>query len=258
MHPPTDTAPPHAPVPCPLAGAVRRSLVVHMHLLPASATVHHPVTMSGMDLISAQDLRLTMGDARSLGRRYAQGELVRVRKGVYARKEEWVSLAPWERYLQTVRAVDLELPGSTFCLNSAIAVWNLDLVAVPGYVHLSGASRGHTGRRQPTTSAACNRSGHTGIEHIGAYGVHRHRGHPAAVEHAGLQVTPLPETVVGVIATESFAAGVVLTDHAIGSRRTSGPALSKDELLGTAARLPGSYAPGKVQSSGRRVPPRPD
>lgn len=143
MYPPTDTAPPHAPVPCPLAGAVMRSLVVHMHLLPASTTVHHPVTMRGMHLNSAQDLRLTTGDARSLSRRYAQGELVRVRKGVYARKEEWVSLAPWERYLQTVRAVDLELPGSAFCLNSAIAVWNLDLLAVPGCVHLSGASRGH-------------------------------------------------------------------------------------------------------------------
>lgn len=129
-----------------------RSLVVHMHLLPASTTVHHPVTMRGMHLNSAQDLRLTTGDARSLSRRYAQGELVRVRKGVYARKEEWVSLAPWERYLQTVRAVDLELPGSAFCLNSAIAVWNLDLLAVPGYVHLSGASRGHTGRKQPTNS----------------------------------------------------------------------------------------------------------
>ncbi|MFP5311857.1 MAG: hypothetical protein ACLGH7_05550 [Actinomycetes bacterium] len=40
-----------------------------------------------------------------------------------------------------------------------------------------------------------------------------------------------------VIARESFAAGVVLADHAISSRRTSGPALSKDELLGKAARL---------------------
>ncbi|MEE9097712.1 hypothetical protein [Pseudarthrobacter phenanthrenivorans] len=194
--------------------------------------------MSGMHLISAQDLRRSTGDTRSLSRRYAQGELVRVRKGVYAGKEEWISLAPWERYFQTVRAVDLELPGSTFCLNSAIAVWNLDLLAVPGYVHLSGASRGHTGRTQPTTSAACNRSGHTGLERISAYGIHRHPGQPAAVEHAGLQVTPLPETVVEVIARESFTAGVVLADHAISSRRTSGPALSRDGLLNKAARLP--------------------
>ncbi len=189
-------------------------------------------------MISAQDLRRTTGDTRSLSRRYAQGELVRVRKGVYAEKEEWVSLAPWERYLQTVRAVHLELPGSTFCLSSAIAVWNLDLLAVPGYVHLSGASRGHTGRKQPTTSAACNKSGQTGIEHISAYGIHRHHGQPAAVEHAGLQVSPLPEAVVEVIARESFAAGVVLADHAISSRRTSGPPLSKEGLFRTASQLP--------------------
>lgn len=238
LHPPAVTTPPRTAVQRPSAGANMRCLVVHMHLQAPSAEAGWPMTMSGMHLISSQDLRRTTGDTRSLSRRYAQGELVRIRKGVYAGKEEWVSLAPWERYLQTIRAVDLELPASTFCLHSAIAVWNLDLLAVPGYVHVSTASRGHTGRRKPTTSASRNGFGSTGIEHITAYGVHKHRGQPAAVEHAGLQVTPLAETVVEVIARESFAAGVVLADHAISSRRASGPRLSKEGLLRTASRLP--------------------
>lgn len=193
--------------------------------------------MSGMHLISALDLRHTTGDTRSLSRRYAQGELVRVRKGVYAAKDEWVSLAPWERYLQTVRAVDLELPQSTFCLNTAAVLWDLELLAVPGYVHLSGASRGHTGRRQPTTSAAPDRSGRTGITHLTAYGIHRHRGDTAPVQRGGLLVTPLTDTVVNVLARESFAAGVVLADHAISRRRVSGPQVSKDELFLAASRL---------------------
>ncbi|UUL76652.1 hypothetical protein NG819_02405 [Pseudarthrobacter sp. Fe7] len=146
-------------------------------------------------------------------------------------------MAPWERYLQTVRAVDLELPKSTFCLHTAAVIWELELLAVPGYVHLSGASRGHTGRRQPTTSAACDRSGRTGISHITAYGIHRHPGDTAAVRRGELLVTPMADTVIGVIAREGFAAGVVLADHAIGSRRVSGPPLGKDELLRAASQL---------------------
>lgn len=194
--------------------------------------------MNSMQLISALDLRRTTGDTRSLSRRYAKGELVRVRKGVYAAKDEWVSLAPWERYLQTVRAVHLELPQSTFCLNTAAVLWDLELLAVPGYVHLSGASRGHTGRSQPTTSAAPDRSGRTGITHLTAYGIHRHRGDAASVRRGGLLVTPLPDTVISVLARESFAAGVVLADHVIGTRRHSGPPVSEDELLQAAFELP--------------------
>lgn len=191
-----------------------------------------------MHLISALDLRHTTGDTRSLSRRYAQGELVRVRRGVYAAKDEWVSLAPWERYLQTIRAVHLEQPQSAFCLNTAAVLWDLELLAVPGYVHISGASRGHAGRRQPTTSAAPDGSGRTGITHVTAYGTHRHLGYTASVQRGGLLVTPLPDTVIHVLARESFAAGVVLADHVISNRRVSGPRVSKDELFQAASQLP--------------------
>ncbi|WP_251045852.1 type IV toxin-antitoxin system AbiEi family antitoxin domain-containing protein [Arthrobacter sp. ISL-85] len=191
-----------------------------------------------MHLISAQDLRRASGDTRSLSRRFAQGELVRVRRGVYADKAEWLSLAPWERYFQTVRAVDVELPGSTFCLDTAAVAWGLDLLGVPGHVHVCGASRGHTGRQQPITAAAPTRSGRTGLEDITGYGIHRHRGQPEGVQREGLLVTPLPETVIGVIARESFTAGVVLADHAISGRRISGPPVSKDELAQAACALP--------------------
>ena len=190
-----------------------------------------------MHLISAEDLRRATGDTRSLSRRYAQGELVRVRKGVYAAKDEWVALAPWERYRQTVLAVDKELPGSTFCLNTSAVLWDLELLEVPAHVHLYGASRGHTGRRQATTTAAGMPSGLTGLEHITAYGICRHRAGTPAVEQGGLLVTPLADTVAGVIAREHFAAGVVLADHAISRRRTSGPPLGREELFQAASRL---------------------
>ncbi|WP_236557373.1 endonuclease domain-containing protein [Arthrobacter sp. 9AX] len=133
--------------------------------------------------------------------------------------------------------MNLELPESRFCLNTAAALWDLELLDIPSHVQLSGASRGHTGRSRPTTSAALMPSGFSGLEGLGSYGIARHGPQAAAVLHNGLLVTPLPETVVSVIARENFAAGTVLADHAIGMRRTSGPAVGKDELLALAARL---------------------
>lgn len=192
----------------------------------------------GMELIDAAVLHRSTGDSRSLSRRYARGELIRVRRGVYALKQEWISLAPWERYRQTVLAVNLELPEPRFCLNTAAVLWDLELLDVPSHVHLSGASRGHTGRSRPTTSAARMPSGFSGLEGLGSYGIARHGPQAAAaVSRAGLLVTPLPETVVSVIARENFAAGTVLADHALGVRRTSGPGVGKDELLALADRL---------------------
>ncbi len=190
-----------------------------------------------MQLIDAAAFHRSTGDFRSLSRRYARGELVRVRKGVYAAKDEWISLTPWERYRQTVLAVKLELPQSKFCLNTAASLWDLELLEVPSHVHLSGASRGHRGETHPTTSAAVLPSGLTGIEGITAYGIARHGPQEPTVRHQELLLTPLPETVAAVIARDSFAAGVVLADHAIGTRRTSGPRVSREELLELAARL---------------------
>jgi hypothetical protein len=193
--------------------------------------------MMGMDLIDAAAMNRSTGDSRSLSRRYARGELIRVRKGIYALKEEWISLAPWERYRQTVLAVNLELPQSQFCLNTAASVWDLELLDVPSHVHLSGASRGHTGKRLPTTCAAVMPTGQTGLEGIPSYGIARHGQHAPTVGYQGLLVTPMPQTVVAVIGREHFAAAAVLADHAIGTRRTSGPAVSRAELLEQAARL---------------------
>ncbi|MET1088387.1 MAG: hypothetical protein ABWY04_14925 [Arthrobacter sp.] len=190
-----------------------------------------------MELIDAAALHRSTGDSRSLSRRYSRGELIRVRRGVYALKQEWISLAPWERYRQTVLAVNLELPESRFCLNTAAVLWDLELLDVPSHVHLSGSSRGHTGKNPPTTCAAVMPTGRTGIEGVTSYGTARHGPQTPAVPRAGLLVTPLPETVVSVIARENFAAGTVLADHAIGVRRTSGPPVGKDELFAHAARL---------------------
>jgi hypothetical protein len=191
----------------------------------------------GMQLIDAAAFKRSTGDSRTLSRRYAHGELVRVRKGIYARKDEWLALASWERYRQTVLAVNLELPQSKFCLSTAASLWDLELLTVPGHVHLSGASRGHRGKNRPTTSAAVMASGRTGIEGITSYGVARHGPQEPTVPWQGLLLTPLPQTVVAVIAREPFAAATVLADHAIGTRRTSGPRVSRDELLEQAARL---------------------
>jgi len=76
------------------------------------------------------------------------------------------------------------------------------------------------------------------LERIPGYGIHRHLGTPAAIEFGGFLVTPLAETVVGVIARESFTAGVVLADHALSRRRASGLSVGEDELILAASLLP--------------------
>jgi hypothetical protein len=62
--------------------------------------------------------------------------LTRVHSRVYAKKEEWDALAPWDRYLARVHAVRLIRPGSVFCLESSAALLGLPIFGEPRYVHV--------------------------------------------------------------------------------------------------------------------------
>ncbi|OFI39079.1 hypothetical protein BIU82_15655 [Arthrobacter sp. SW1] len=189
-------------------------------------------------LIVASDQRRNTGDIRSLSLRYQRGELVRVRRGIYADKAGWLAMKPWERYAATVKAVSLELSAPRLCFESAGLVWGLNLVGVPGHVHLAGASASRSGRSAPTTSAAFQAATQsTGLEKIRGYGVFRHCYDAETVVHQGFQVTPLARTVVDIIARSDFAKGVVLADHALSPERFKGQSCSQAELLREAERL---------------------
>ncbi|WP_051423443.1 hypothetical protein [Arthrobacter sp. MA-N2] len=188
--------------------------------------------------IVARDQRPGSGDIRILSRRYAKGELVRVRRGVYLAKQYWLSLTPWERYARTTEAVALELPTAAFCYETAAHVWGLKLLGVPSHVHLAVKSPSHAGAGKATTTAAMQaRSGNTGLEDVRGYGIFRHCYAGSPVHHRGLNVTPLLQTAVDVMARSSFAKAVILADHLVNPLHFKGISTVKADLHGAAKGL---------------------
>ncbi|SDQ06430.1 hypothetical protein [Microbacterium sp. cf332] len=84
-----------------------------------------------------------------------RGELVPIRRGVYAPASVWNRLPPWDRYVARVHAVGVTRPGCVFSHESAAALLGLPVVGAPRDVHVladagvSGGDRG--GLRVHTT-----------------------------------------------------------------------------------------------------------
>jgi hypothetical protein len=199
-------------------------------------------------LVSAQH-RTNTGEIRSLSRRFTNGELVRVRKGVYMDKSRWISLKPWERYSATARAVALELPSAHFCYETAAVLWGLQVVGIPTHIHLANSASSHAGSRQPTTKAAAEaKSGSTGLEGIRSYGLYRHAYQVGAVQLKGLTVADLHSTAADVMARLPFARAVVLADHAISQARFGTSAPSVPDLRHAGESLASGVKRGWVSS----------
>lgn len=73
------------------------------------------------------------------------GELVSVRRGIYAPASAWHALAPWDRYLARVFAVAMTHPEAVFSHESAGALQGLPVLGDPLIVHVL-ARRGETAR----------------------------------------------------------------------------------------------------------------
>ncbi len=69
-------------------------------------------------------------------RALARGELVLVRRGVYAPAPAWRDSSPWDRYLARVHATALVYPDAVFCHDSAAALHGLPVFGDPGIVHV--------------------------------------------------------------------------------------------------------------------------
>lgn len=63
------------------------------------------------------------------------GELVRVRRGIYAPASVWRSLAPWDRYLARVHAAAHVYPGAVFVRESAAVLRGLPVFGEPPHIH---------------------------------------------------------------------------------------------------------------------------
>lgn len=117
-------------------------------------------TLGGMNtsrLILPADLRLVGQDSRKLAQRTNRGELVRIRRGVYAKSADWNGSSPAQRYgLQAAAFQALAPRQPVFCHATAARLWGLWIVGVPSKLHVV------------TETATSGRSNNGVIRHFGS------------------------------------------------------------------------------------------
>lgn len=148
-----------------------------------------------------------------------RNEVVRVQPGVYAHATEWRQLAPWDRYLARVHAVQRRRPNAVFVLESAAALIGLPFLGDPGYVHILADTKGAariTGRVR----------GHFSTDPVS----------PQA--SAGFAVTNVLDTAVSIARTRHPAYGLAVLDHGIRVHglTTGGIAAANDQRESTRGR----------------------
>lgn len=136
-----------------------------------------------------------------------RGEVVKVRRGVYAPAREWNALAPWVRYRARVHAVKLLHPDAVFVLESAASLHPvLPVFRDPLIVHVlegpGGASRSLAGVR-----------------------THTSHGERELVDLGGSVVSSLAETAVDIARHRHAAIGLAVADAALRADRTITPEL---------------------------------
>src|SRR3546814_437319 len=106
-----------------------------MLLLPGHTLAPSPAPLMRSRDAEEAGLRLREDDRR-----------VRVRPGVYALRDRWETLTPWERYVARVHAFALVSPGVVFCLESAAALLGLPLFGEPRDIQVFDAARDRSHR----------------------------------------------------------------------------------------------------------------
>ena len=129
-------------------------------------------------------------------RAVARGDLVKVRRGVYAPAALWRDLAPWERYLARVHAVALGHPDTVFSHDSAAALLGLPVFGDPQTVHVLA---------DPTGAARLD----AGIR------VHTHSADRTIVEVGGMLMTGILDTAVDLARLRHRAIGLAMADAAL-------------------------------------------
>ena len=182
-------------------------------------------------LILASRRRALTGSSRSLSRAYANGELVRVRAGVYCSKPAWLAVKAWKRYSATVAAVAAMEPAAGFCYLTALRLWRLPCPGVPDHVHLITPSPHKAGKLPSTTRAAKDpKTGFTGLENVRGYGVARHHWEANIVQVRGFAVTSLVQTVMDCLVRLELPEAVAIADNVLGRRRIEGESLTRVDL----------------------------
>lgn len=125
-----------------------------------------------------------------------RGEVVKVRRGVYAPAKAWNELASWQRYLVRVHAVALLHPDVVFCLESAAALLGLPVFGDPVVVHILELSS-------------------TDARLVGGIRTHTTAEPRELVQAGGLVMTSATETVVDLARNRHHAIGLAVADAAL-------------------------------------------
>lgn len=145
-----------------------------------------------------------------------RGDLVRIRRGVYAEMSEWKQLDPDARYRARIHAAALELsPTTVFSHESAAAIWGLPIIGRwPESVHtlVPKASGGRSDAGVRRHALGEDADGTTVLN--------------------GLTVTTLERTVIDLAASASLYTAVAAVDRAIHvARFAPNPLTTKARLL---------------------------
>lgn len=146
----------------------------------------------------------------SIRRLERDGTLRRIRRGVYARRDEWDALTPWARYVARVHAVARVWTEPVFCLESAAALQGAPVFGEPRQIHLLG-DRGQSWRE-------------------GDVVVHGMSDSRAIAFSEGFRATSPLETTVDLCRVLPPAYGLAVADAHLRSRRGVAPAPNLHEI----------------------------
>ncbi len=152
-----------------------------------------PVTDSGLHL--SRDAEAVGLHARFLATRES-GQLLPLRRGVYASQEQAAAMTEVDRYRALVLAVGLQRRQPVFAGFSAAVLWGLPVVhPIPADVYL--LAHGASGRRRNGVVEFARRDG----VHLDGLN--------------GLALTALPDTLIDVARTMPFLTAMVMVDFAL-------------------------------------------
>ncbi|MCH6232179.1 hypothetical protein MK786_15610 [Microbacterium sp. CFH 31415] len=167
------------------------------------------------DVVPSPIALLARGDAPHSDRAVRRGLLVPVMRGVYAERDAWRSLKPWDRYLARVHAAAMKYPDAVFCHESAAALRGLTVFLEPRDVHLA-LPMGATSRV------------------VSGVRIHAVQRMPRVDEIGGLVVATCAETVVDIARTRHNAVGLAVACSAM----RADPTLTAEEFAALSASRP--------------------
>jgi hypothetical protein len=179
-------------------------------------------TLADRAFITSPVPLIVSAEMRMLGLRAASQRLLRVRRGVHARRDLYDALRPWQRYAARVHAFARTHPDAVLCLESAAVLHGLPHFGETALIHVL-ADAGEKSRR------------------FGDVAVHSSADPRGVTSIAGIHCTDLLDTAVDLTRVLSPAKGLAVADAAIS------PFQGGDVQRSTA----GQVLEGQVSSRGR-------